>query len=442
MILADTPPNLPPLSLVWDSADFWMPLAAGLAVLLLVLLFISYWRLGASRSSHTLAALLKAVAIVLLALCLLEPLFSGQHAKPGANEFVVLADNSQSMTLKDPGGKSRGDLLKETAGKDSKWLSQLGRDFALRQFSFDSQLHDAPDGFDAMTFDGKSSDMGSAIDHLVRRYQGRPLAGVILLTDGSATDTQQVERVIAVKSAGSSAAVPPIYPVVMGKPSPAPDAGIDHVDVTQTNFEDAPVTLAAEITTSGMKGKTIVAEVLDESGKSIQQNKFHVDEDNQPIVARFLVKPDEIGISFYSVRVAVDGQLAQFDHPETSKEATLANNTRLVEVDRGRGPFRVLYVAGRPTWEYKFLHRSVKEDKQLAMTGLIRIAKREPKFEFIGRGSGANPLFQGSTPTTSPTPRIPRSTTSRSSNASIRPMTTNSRTAFRKPPRISSIITP
>jgi len=30
-------------------------------------------------------------------------------------------------------------------------------------------------------------------------------------------------------------------------------------------------------------------------------------------------------------------QLGQFDHPETSTEATLANNTRLAVVDRGHG---------------------------------------------------------------------------------------------------------
>ena len=77
-------------------------------------------------------------------------------------------------------------------------------------------------------------------------------------------------------------------------------------------------------------------------------------------------------------------------------EATLANNSRVLVVDRGRGPYRILYVAGRPNWEYKFLNRALAEDEQIQLVGLIRIAKREPKFEFIGRpGESSNPLFRG-----------------------------------------------
>src|SRR6185295_19207151 len=64
--------------------------------------------------------------------------------------------------------------------------------------------------------------------------------------------------------------------------------------------------------------------------------------------------------------------------------------------DRDPRPKRVLYVAGRPNWEFKFLHRSVEDDKQIEMVALIRIARREPKFEFIGRkGEGGNPIFRG-----------------------------------------------
>ena len=77
-------------------------------------------------------------------------------------------------------------------------------------------------------------------------------------------------------------------------------------------------------------------------------------------------------------------------------EATLANNETIVTVDRGSGPYRVLYVSGRPNWEYKFLHRAVEGDDQTQLVGLIRIAKREPKFEFRGRsGESSNPLFRG-----------------------------------------------
>ncbi len=78
------------------------------------------------------------------------------------------------------------------------------------------------------------------------------------------------------------------------------------------------------------------------------------------------------------------------------EEITTLNNQRYQIVDRGRGPFRVLYLAGRPNWEYKFLSRAISEDAEVELTALIRIAKKEPKFNFRdNRVDSANPLFSG-----------------------------------------------
>jgi uncharacterized membrane protein len=56
----------------------------------------------------------------------------------------------------------------------------------------------------------------------------------------------------------------------------------------------------------------------------------------------------------------------------------------------------VLYVSGRPNWEFKYLRRAIEEDKEVEMVGLVRIAKKEPKFAFReNREHRTNPLFQG-----------------------------------------------
>ena len=304
------------------------------------------------------------------------------------------------MTLKDQAMRqTRGEMLQSVAGKDAPWIAQIGRDFDLRQFFFDSQLH-GTDNYAALTFDGRASGLGAALERLVGRYQGQPLAGILLLTDGSATDSYAVEKFLAQSTAaGAAFKAPPIYPVLIGA-TPAGDMGIESIAVSQTNFEDAPVTLTAQILTSGEKGRNVVGEVLDEAGNpvpSVEKQTAHVDADGEPLLLRFRVKPDQPGLSFYKVRVAADGDFAQFDHPATSTEATLANNVRIAAVDRGHGPYRVLYVAGRPNWEYKFLQRSLATDDQIELTGLIRVALREPKFNFIGRNT-VNPLFNGFDP--------------------------------------------
>src|SRR5262249_23742904 len=104
---------------------------------------------------------------------------------------------------------------------------------------------------------------------------------------------------------------------------------------------------------------------------------------------RFQIQPDKPGIHFYQLEAREAEELK--DPPAASREATLLNNRRMLAVDRGQEPFRVLCVSGRPNWEFKFLNRAVQEDPQVQMVSLIRVARREPKFEFKGRsGESSN----------------------------------------------------
>ena len=405
-------------TLVWGAAH-WLAFAAGTGALMLALLAWGYWRTGTGVSPgvRLLSAGLKALGVMVLALCLLEPLFSGTRARPGANLFVLLADNSQSMGLKDRGAEqSRGDEAKALAAKGSGWLARLGQDFDLRQHAFDGQLRALPD-FESLTLDGGASNLGTSLQRLARRYHGRPLAGVLLFTDGSATDAEAVEQLAAAAAAGggdagaganrASGRLPPIYPVLLGTDDSADDISVERVAVSQTNFEDAPVTLTAQVASSGYRGRTVVASLLDESGRTLEQQKVRVEKDGKPLPLRFNLKPEQPGVSFYRVSVAAQGEPAAAGSggaggPTTaqaareSPEATLANNTRMAAVDRGRGPYRVLYVGGRPNWEFKFIRRAVEEDDQVRLVGLLRIARREPKFTFLGRrGEETNPLYRG-----------------------------------------------
>src|SRR4051812_24339346 len=95
-------------TLVW-AAPGWLPVVVVLAVAFAAMMVSGYWRAQAvDPGTRITLALLKAVGIAILLLCLLEPMFQSERARPGANQFVILADNSQSMTLKDSNGRARG----------------------------------------------------------------------------------------------------------------------------------------------------------------------------------------------------------------------------------------------------------------------------------------------------------------------------------------------
>ena len=329
---------------------------------------------------------LKCVGLLLLLFCLLDPMATQKRAKPGANRLALVVDNSEGLNLSDSGeSQSRAQILQKTiAPKSKNWQNKLAHDFELKRYTFDARLKNVGN-YNSLSFDGQSSNLGEALATLSRRYQGQPLAGIVVFTDGVATD---LEGELSLPEG-----IPPVYPIVIGESAPKRDVALGTVTPTQTSFEDAPVTITAQIKTRGCDEEVVSAklQLLDSEGETstlIKELKQKVDGDESEFSFRFQVRPAVQGIIFYRLTVSTSGGKA---------EATQSNNSRVVVVDRGGGPYRVLYVSGRPNWEYKFLKRAVDEDKEVDLTALIRIARKEAKFEFKGRrGENANPLARGS----------------------------------------------
>jgi len=89
-------------SLIWGSPH-WMAGAFALMGVATATLMWSYLHARAKRSVRICAAVLKALAFAALALILIEPLLAGSRPRRGANAFVILADNSQSLLIRDGG---------------------------------------------------------------------------------------------------------------------------------------------------------------------------------------------------------------------------------------------------------------------------------------------------------------------------------------------------
>lgn len=384
-----------------------LPTIAALVVLAAALV----WAGHRSATGHWVrigCGLLKLAGIVMLALILLEPMWVGQRARPGANVFALVADNSRSLQVKDAGeSQSRGDVLRKSLVGDAKgWQSALEENFQVRRYTFDSRLQNTRD-FGELNFDGRASALGSALKTATEQWRGQPVAGILLFTDGNATDLGGDLSFLD--------GCPPVYPVIVGKEGSFSDISLNNVVVSQTAFEDTPVTVQADIAAYGFSGRDIVARLTEVavgrtslltnhpdagglrissvSNAAVELSRRSTDADSQ-LDFRFQFQPAGPGLHYYELETRAREEWMASNAP--SREATLVNNRRMVVVDRGQEPFRILYVSGRPNWEFKFLNRAIQEDPQLKMVSLIRVARREPKFVFKGRpGETSNPLFRG-----------------------------------------------
>lgn len=366
------------------AAKEWLWPAAAIFAAGIFLILRSYAGSSVTLGIRALSALLKMAGLGLVLSILLEPTWTTSRPREGANLFAIVADNSMGLQVRDAGeSHTRGENLREMLSSDhGSWQGKLEQTFLVRRYQFDARLESARD-FGALNFEGRESAIGRALKSVAERFQGQPIAGVLLFTDGNATDLEN--------GFAPASGMPPVYPVMVGKNSELADVALDRVSVSQTVFEDAPVTLSGNINVSGFPREKIKAQVtLD--GKMVAEQTLDAQKEKEELPVRFELKPDQMGISFYQLRVA----LATEENQTNRAEATLHNNSRLVTVDRGSSKHRILYVGGRPNWDYKYMNRAVSEDPRLELASIIRIARREPKFTFRGRtGETSNPLFRG-----------------------------------------------
>jgi uncharacterized membrane protein len=381
-------------ALTFGGLGWWWVAVIGAAVLLP----LSWFALqpAGQRSAATAVGLgLRVLGIGLLLLCLLDPQWTGKRPRKGANLVAVVADNSQGLQIVETGETlSRGEQLRASlTGDKGVWLGELADTFQVRAYAFDRDMRRVRD-FSELNFQGDRTAIGRMLARVRERFSGEPLAGVVLLTDGNATDLAQ--------GLPELAGLPPIYPVVVGRDGGVRDIRVARADIRQSPFDDTPVTLQVEVAGQGAGSSEVVVKVSELAAGPAGQESGAASGPppalppaqtlrlggTGAVDATFSWQPRGVGVRFYEVTAQADAK--------AGPEATLLNNRRTAVIDRGRAAYRILYVSGRPNWDYKFFNRALAEDPQLQMIGLIRVARREPKFEFKGRaGEATNPLFRG-----------------------------------------------
>ncbi len=397
MIFADIPiAQLTPAStpmptldgeLVWGAPDWGVPTLI-VAVLVAGFVVWSYSVRSVPNWVRVIGIALKLAAVALLAICLLQPMRSGTRPEPMSNVLAIVTDTSASMNVTaSAGGESRAEQVAHLVQQDNTWRDELAQLFEIRSYRFDSRLENVVDDVPLQS-EGESSLLATSLTTLAQRLTGRPIAAALLFSDGNATDVSDAK--IDWKRVGF-----PVYPVIPSDEPPMADLTFDSVTVTQSDFESAPVTIDASLKAIAMASRTATIELRDvERDKVVEAQTVTIPDDATSARVRFRFRPESADVGFYHLRATDQDDVAE---QTTSRiEATRINNERLVTVRRNHGPYRILYVAGRPNWEYKFIRRALDADEEIQLIGLLRIANKEPKFSFRDSNvTSTNPLFAG-----------------------------------------------
>ena len=195
---------------------------------------------------------------------------------------------------------------------------------------------------------------------------GRRLAGVLLVTDG-ADNGALAAGLSGQPRADLLALGVPVNVVAVGSDAPR-DLAVERVAVDDFAFVRSTLTVEATLRARGF-GREDVQVLLKREGQVVAQATLKLEPGKETYTVPLSFAPDTTGTFVLTVST-----------PVLPGEAVAENNTRSFVLRVIRDRVRVLLVAGRPSWDERFLRGLLKQDPNVDLVSF-----------FILRTAGDNP---------------------------------------------------
>jgi uncharacterized membrane protein len=293
---------------------------------------------GDRRRRFTLAALggLGILAVYLLALQITLVRETFEEVAGGTG---ILLDNSRSMTLSGEKG-SRSDAVRALI---SEWQEDDRVSPAVYLFGSSTRgaiWRGLGQGYEPSDDD---TNIREALSYVLAKGADQELGSLVLITDGA--DASFRPQTLAL---GSGA--PVIHAVVVGGDDLLDDQAIVSLHADTTAYVGVPAVIRAEVRAVGDLQNSELRVQLWQDSRLEQETVAALDETGRGIVA-FEVLPRRTGRALYRALI-----------PAASNDDVPENNDRAALLRVGRERLRALLVAGRPSWDVRFLRDFLKRD--------------------------------------------------------------------------------
>jgi len=198
----------------------------------------------------------------------------------------------------------------------------------------------------------RRTELGAALQAVRDRYRGRPVAGILVLTDGG--DNGSVD------AAAAAAGGAPVFPLGIGPRFATRDREVVSVTAAESILSDAMVDVGVSAVSHGFGIAPIELRLL-ENGRAIDHRTVTPAAEGAPVTEVFRVAPNRDLPTVYTVEI-----------PSASDEPVAENNARSALVPAAGRPKRVLLVQGAPGFEHSFLRRAWSTDRGLEIDAVVR----------------------------------------------------------------------
>lgn len=344
-------------------------------------------------SRRLLLAALRAIALALLVLFLARPTILVPPATASDLVVPVLVDASRSMRVTDSeSGASRLEVAKRLLNE--QLLPSLSRRFKPELFAVGDGLTTTT--ADGLSADARRSDLSGAIEAIKARYRGRPIAGVVLVSDGADTELARADGnpLGDQRSAGdgrdAGRAQLSIFPIGIGTSTGVPDREVVGVSAGDARLDAATVDLRVTAVSRGFGREPFQLRVLAD-GRVIDTRTLTPAADGSPVDAEFTVLPNPVTSTVYSAEIAA-----------ATGEAIVENNQRSVLVNPAGRKRRILAIEGSPGYDHSFLARALAADSGLDLDIIVRKGRNDAGDEtyYVQAGGGRAPQLTSGFPAT------------------------------------------
>jgi uncharacterized membrane protein len=344
------------------------PLPAWALVLLAVAAGLAVWAAhrglgGEPRRGRRIALVaLRAVSALLALFLLVEPALELLQVARVRNRFAVLVDASRSMAFPiEPNGPSRSAAAGKLLADGRAALERLSdrADVEWWAFGGDVAPADPAEVAKGLTPRAGVTDVLGAIKAVASGAGGstRRLAGALVLSDG-ADNAALVDGLGPEARAGLRALGVPVNAVAVGRNAPR-DLAIERLAVDDFAFVRNTVTVEATLRARGLADEEVHL-VLRREGAIVASATVRLERGRDRYTVPLSFAPDATGTFVFTVAA-----------PVLPGEVVAENNARSFVLRVIRDRVRVLLVAGRPSWDVRFLRGLLEQDPNVDLVSFF-----------------------------------------------------------------------
>jgi hypothetical protein len=363
----------------------------GWFLVLLAAVAIATWSYARLRGPLPLRAglgVVRAALLLSLVALLAGPLLVMPRERVESDWVMVLVDRSASMQVEDVRSEdgrrlSRDGQLRGALRRGEEVIRELSIEHRVHWFGFDATTYSllaapepevdpptpagetpvsaaAPPELGAA--DGWRTRLGPAIEHVLRRAAGRPLAGIVVFSDGRTTDPPSRALMRRLQSEDVR-----VFVVPLGSDSDLGDIALGRPVAPQQAFvrDFVPVTVEVERIGRGAAERPATLRLID-TATGAELDRVEVPPGRDSATLTLSGRRDDAGEARWAI-------VLETGHEDLVPE----NNRREIAVGLVDRPLRVLYVDGYPRWEYRYLKNLLVREESVQSSVLLLSADRD-----------------------------------------------------------------